>query len=124
MNKSEVIFSLNVLAVNRKMTNKLIRAKIMDSHNRYLGLIVVFERSKMVIFSFVKDRVWKKLKGWKEKFLPRARKEVIIIVVSKAIPKYVMSCFKIPDECCQEIENMIAHFWWGSRGGKMHWLNW
>ncbi|MCI69905.1 hypothetical protein A2U01_0091168, partial [Trifolium medium] len=43
------------------------RVKTVVSHAKYLGLPVVFGRSKKAIFSLVTDRVWKKLKGWKEK---------------------------------------------------------
>jgi hypothetical protein len=42
---------------------------------------VVFGRSKKAIFSLVTDRVWKKLKGWKEKSLSQAGKEVLIKAV-------------------------------------------
>jgi hypothetical protein len=37
-----------------------------------------------------------------------------------------MSCYKLPNGCCDEIENMIARFWWGSQEGnrKIHWLSW
>jgi hypothetical protein len=74
----------------------------------------------------VKDRVWKKLKGWKERCLSRAGKEVLIKSVAQAIPNYVMSCFKIPEGCCKEIEAMIARFWCGAKEGtrKLHWLSW
>jgi hypothetical protein len=74
----------------------------------------------------VTDRVWKKLKGWKEKSISQAGKEVLIKAVVQAIPNYVMSCYKLPDGCCDEIENMIARFWWGSQEGnrKIHWLSW
>jgi hypothetical protein len=100
-------------------------AKTVVSQNRYLGLLVVFGRSKKIILSFAKDRVWKKLKGWKERCLSRADKEVLIKAVAQAIPNYVMSCFKIPEGCCHEIEAMIARFWWGAKEGtkKLHWLS-
>ena len=37
-----------------------------------------------------------------------------------------MSCYKIPEGCCNEIESMLARFWWGSnaRERKMHRLSW
>lgn len=34
------------------------------SHRTYLGLPVIFGRSKKEIFGLVVDRVWKKIKGW------------------------------------------------------------
>jgi hypothetical protein len=74
----------------------MMEAKTMVSQNRYLGLPVVFGRSKNVMFSYVKDRVWKKLKGWKEICLSRTGKEVLIIAIPQVISNYVMGCFKIP----------------------------
>jgi hypothetical protein len=56
----------------------------------------VFGRSKKDVFSFVQERVWKKVKGWKEKFLSRAGKETLIKAVAQAIPNYIMSCYKVP----------------------------
>lgn len=44
---------------------------------------MVLGRSKKEVFSLVKDRIWKKLKGWKEKTLSRAKKETLIIYVVK-----------------------------------------
>ncbi|MCI86172.1 ribonuclease H protein, partial [Trifolium medium] len=37
-----------------------------------------------------------------------------------------MSCYKLPEAICHEIEAMIAKFWWGSKNGerKVHWLSW
>lgn len=56
--------------------------KTVMSHYRYVGLPVVFGRSKKEILCFVIDHVWKKLKGWKEKCLSRAGKEVLIKAVA------------------------------------------
>ncbi|MCI55844.1 hypothetical protein A2U01_0077095, partial [Trifolium medium] len=47
-------------------------AKAMKAQSRYLGFPIPFWRSKKVVFSFVMDQVWKKVKGWKERFLSRA----------------------------------------------------
>ncbi|XP_058761484.1 uncharacterized mitochondrial protein AtMg00310-like [Vicia villosa] len=37
-----------------------------------------------------------------------------------------MSCYKLPDGVCDEIESMLSRFWWGSREGerKIHWMSW
>jgi hypothetical protein len=91
-----------------------IGVKVVTSHAKYLGLPVLFGRSKKEIFSFVKDRVWKKIKGWKEKCLSRASKGTLIKAVAQAIPNYIMSCYKIPVGCCKDIEGMLAKFWWGT----------
>lgn len=85
------------------------------SHSRYLGLPIVFGRSKKEIFSHVVEHVKKKVKGWKKGFMSRAGKEVLIKVVAQAIPNYIMSCYKLLEICCSKIETMLAKFWWVSR---------
>jgi hypothetical protein len=97
-----------------------------DTHSKYLGLSVVFGRSKKVIFSLVVDRVCKKLKGWKEKFMSQGGKEVLIKVVAQAIPNYIMSYYKLLEGACHEIESLLAKFWSGSKEGqrKVHRISW
>jgi hypothetical protein len=103
-----------------------IEVKVVTSHSRYLGLPVIFGRSKKEVFAFVQDRIWKKIKGWKEKCLSKAGKETLIKAVAQAIPSYIMSCYKIPEGCCANIESMLSNFWWGSseHKKKIHWMSW
>ena len=52
------------------------------------------------------------MKGWKEKLLSQAGKEVLIKVVVQAICTYSISFFKLPVSLCKDIEAMIRKFWW------------
>lgn len=79
-------------------------------HYKYLGLRVVFGRSKKGIFELVVERVWKKIKGWKEKFLSKAGKELLIKVVAQVIPEYVKNCYKILERVFHKLEVMLAKF--------------
>lgn len=100
--------------------------KTVDRHSKYLGLPVIFGISKKDIFAMVVEMVWKKMKGWKEKFLSRVGKEVLIKAIAQAILNYVMSCYKLPEGTCHEIESLFSKFWWGTKNGarKIHWLSW
>ncbi|XP_058741794.1 uncharacterized mitochondrial protein AtMg00310-like [Vicia villosa] len=126
LDKSEVSFSRNISEADAQMIRLRMGVKTVENHSKYLGLLVVFGRSKKDIFAMVIDRVWKKLKGWKEIFLSRAGKEVLIKAVAQAIPTYIMSCYKLPEATCNEIEKLLANFWWGLKNGerKVHWLSW
>ena len=53
-------------------------------------------------FKEIKEKLAKRLVGWKEKLLSKAGKETLIKVVAQAIQTYAMSCFKIPDSLCEE----------------------
>ena len=67
-----------------------------DGDNKYLGLPYMVGSTKRKVFAFVKERVWKKTHGWKEKLLFRAKKEILIKSMLKSLLTYVMSVFSLP----------------------------
>ena len=81
-------------------------------NEKYLGLPVYMGKSKEKTFNYLKDRVWKRIQGWKEKLLSKAGKEVLIKSVAQAIPSYAMSCFDLTKTLCDAISSMIYRFWW------------
>jgi hypothetical protein len=78
------------------------------------------------VFSDLKGKIWDRLNGWKEKFLSQAGKEVLLKAVIQAIPTYTMSVFQLPKTLCQEINSMMARFWWGHKGNdkRVAWMSW
>ena len=100
--------------------------KEVEKFESYLGLPTLIGRAKNQTFSFLKDRVWKKLQGWKGLMLSRAGKEVLIKAVAQSIPTYTMGVFQLPKSLCDDLEAMYAKFWWGQVGNerKIHWKSW
>ena len=47
-------------------------------YEKYLGLPSLVGRHKKASFNYIKERVWRKIQGWKEKLLSQARREVLI----------------------------------------------
>lgn len=110
--KTQISFSKNVpLSLRTEVTDYLGVMEV-DRHEKYLGLPTIIGRSKRTIFQCIKERIWKKLQGWKEKYLSRAGKEILIKSVIQAIPTYIMSIFRLPESLLSEINSMIARFWW------------
>ena len=87
-------------------------SKIMQ-YERYMGLPSFVGRGKKASFNYIKEKIWKKLQGWKGKLLSQARREVLLKSIIQAIPTYFMCCFKLPIGLCNEIEALIKKFWWG-----------
>ena len=85
-------------------------------HKKYLGLPSIIGKSKVEIFEEIKERVEKKLLGWKEKILSVDGRVILIKVVAQVIPTYITSCFQIPKILYDEIEGMMRKFRWGQRG--------
>lgn len=92
-----------------------------------MGLPSLVGRSKKRVFGFLKERVCKRIDGWKSRPISRAGKLVLIKNVAQSLPSYCMTCFLLPRTLTQEIERLFNDYWWksgssSSRGVK--WLSW
>ena len=85
--------------------------KEVDRFDTYLGLPTLVGRSKYQTFSLLKDRVWKKIQGWKGQLLSKVRKEVLVKAVAQSIPTYSMGVFQLPVKLCNDLNAMCARFW-------------
>ena len=88
----------------------------MLAKEKYLGLPIMVGKAKKREFQIIKDRLWKRLRGWQGKLLSSAGKATLIQSVAQAVPLYAMSCFKFPKSFVNDLNVIIAKFWWG--GGK------
>ena len=126
LEKSSVYFSTNTTRAQRQQMLHILGVKEVMKFESYLGLPTLIGRAKYHTFSYLKDRIWKKLQGWKGMLLSRAGKEILIKVVAQSIPTYTMSVFQLPMKLYNELDNLCAKFWWGQVGNKrkIHWKNW
>ncbi|XP_060969815.1 uncharacterized protein LOC133037031 [Cannabis sativa] len=71
-----------------------------DEGSLYLGLPNIIGRNKSAIFGFLKN---------------------------KSLPTYTMSVFLISIDICEDIEKLMASFWWktsSSKGNSIIWMSW
>ncbi|KAL0360990.1 UNVERIFIED_CONTAM: putative mitochondrial protein [Sesamum radiatum] len=102
--KSSMIVSNNTDQVEADRLTSILRVRVVDKHDKYLGLPAVGGKSKSVMF---------------------AGKEILIKAVLQSIPSYAMSCFKLSISFVRQIESMIANFWWhNKRSSRVHWIAW
>ena len=111
--KTTIFFSKNVPMSAKEQVKNLLGVPEIREYEKYLGLPIVVGRNKRASLNYIKDWVWGKLQGWKEKLLLQAGKEVLLKAVVQAIPTFAMSCFWLPVGLCQDIEMLIRKFWWG-----------
>ena len=88
----------------------------MKEYENYLGLPAVVGRKRKASLNYIKERVWSKLQGWKEKLLSQVGREILFKAVVQVIPTFAMSCFKLPVGLCHEVEALIHKFFWGQKG--------
>ena len=124
--KSGILFSSNTRNVDRVNSMNILNIQRPMNQDSYLGLPLLFGRSKRRDFRTIKERIGSRIKSWGGKLLSQARKGLMIQTVAQAIPSYVMSCFKLPKGFCHEVNMLLAGFWWGDKSNKrkIHWKNW
>ena len=116
--KTTLFFSKNVPDCSKPSIKNLLGVPEIREYESYLGLPAVVGKNKHASLNYIKDRVWSKLQGWKEKLLSQAGKEVLLKAVVQAIPTFAISCFRLPIGLCQDIEMLIRKFWWGQMGER------
>ncbi|KAK2665076.1 hypothetical protein Ddye_003650 [Dipteronia dyeriana] len=111
--KSALSFSPNVSIRCVNEIKSLFNIGVVSCHDKYLGLPSSITRNKRQVFEDIKDRVWQKLQGWKNKLFSVGGREVLIKAIAQAIPTYAMGCFRLPASLMCELNKLFANFWWG-----------
>lgn len=126
MDKLELFASGNIYENTKNDRGRQFGARTVEGYSKYLGLPTLIGRSKRQVFQVVTERVLQRLKGWKERSLTKAGREILIKSVIQAIPTYAMSCFLFLHSLCEDIEKVFTRFFWGASKGdrKVHWSSW
>ncbi|XP_050222666.1 uncharacterized protein LOC126672755 [Mercurialis annua] len=113
LQKTNIMFGANVMSSLKKDVCDLLNVGEVADQGKYLGLPSLVGRNKRAVFSFIREKVWQKIKGWNSKALSRGGKEILLKTVAQAMPNFVMNVFLIPLDLCAELERMMNSFWWG-----------
>ena len=95
--KTSIFFSRNTRDSVKAELQALFGGRIMEDCEPYLGLPMTGGRSKVNTFKGLQEKITKKMMGWKEKFISKAGREILIKIVAQAIPIYIMGIFKVPN---------------------------
>ncbi|XP_057792367.1 uncharacterized protein LOC131009155 [Salvia miltiorrhiza] len=126
LEKSSISFSGGVPEEKKLQLAGLMGVQRTGQRATYLGIPSTVGRSKSEVFQMLIDRTRKKTKDWKRRFLSGAGKMVLIKSVLQSIPSYIMSCFALPSQVCQNLNNVAARFFWGQKNEerRIHWKSW
>ena len=86
--KSAIMFSKNTPSQEKKEVMSALRVSNETISEKYLGLPVFIGKSKSKVFQYLKERISRKIQGWKERMLSCAGKEIL----AQTIPIYDMAC--------------------------------
>ncbi|CAL1356335.1 unnamed protein product [Linum trigynum] len=93
---------------------------------RYLGVPVLHGRTTKDTYRYILDRIDQRLAGWKADNLSLAGRVTLAVSVLNAIPSYAMQTAVLPAGICDQIDQKIRAFIWGSQQGRrrIHLINW
>lgn len=108
--KSSLLFSANTPEKVKTQIGAILGVREDVHLGKYLDIPMFWGRFKRVALAYIKERVLKKIEGWKQCILSLAGKEVLIKVMATAVPTYPMMCFLFPKATCSDICNDLAKF--------------
>lgn len=67
--KTTLVFNKFTLEPIRITIKEIMRLQEIQHYEKYLGLLSLVGKGKKASFNHIKERVWRKLQGWKGKLL-------------------------------------------------------
>ena len=124
--KSDISFGRDVKEEAQLAIAANLGVSITACNLSYLGLPTLTEKRKVETFTFIRERVWAKLKSWRGIWFSQEGREVLIKSILQAIPSYAVTCFRLPKTLVSAIHKAVAKFWWGGSGDerKMQLCKW
>lgn len=125
--KSGIFFSRNIDSRLQTVHSQILGVSNPLNTEKYFGLPSLVERKKREICNYIKERLWKKLQGWKGKKLSKVGTEILIKFVAQVILSCCMSTFLLPSTMLYEMHRMMNAFWWGLDGKmskSVKWMRW
>lgn len=80
---------------------------------KYLGLSMIGDKPRVSTFKDIQEKISNRVMGWKEKFISKAWRGVLLKTIAQAIPTYSMRIFKILKTICDGMNSVLAKYWWG-----------
>lgn len=92
----------------------------------YLGFPRYIGRQKISIYSYMMNKIVKKIAGWHGKLLYVGGRNILIRHILQSLLIHLLAAVEPPIIVFKEIEKHLARFFWGSDRdkAKYHWSSW
>lgn len=124
--KSLLYVSKNVETGLANRMSSLFGVPITPNLGTYLGMPVLHGRVCKSTYSYLVEKVKKRLASWKGRLLSRAARHILVQSVTSTIPLYAMQTSLLPMEITNQLELANRKFFWGDFGDtkKLHTIAW
>ncbi|CAA7045232.1 unnamed protein product [Microthlaspi erraticum] len=126
LRKSSITFGSQVKPHVNTHMRRLLGIHNEGANGKYLEVPEQFGNKKTEMFHYIVDKVKERTQGWHKQSLSTGGKEVLLKSIAIALPVYSMNVFKLPTGICEEINSVLAKFWWNTNEERkgMHWFAW
>ncbi|OMO84846.1 reverse transcriptase [Corchorus capsularis] len=124
--KSKLWVSPNISKQQAGRLSSLCGIPLGQDLGTYLGVPIIHTKVTRSTYSYVIDRVLKKLANWKGKVLSYAGRRTLIQSSLSSIPVYTMQTALLPVSVCEKLDQVSRNFLWGGdvKNSHDHLVNW
>ena len=119
LTKLGVTFLGNTPNSRRTKLLHLLHMDPMRKDNEYLDNPIFFLKNQTTYFSFIKERVLKRIEGWSNKLLYRGGRTTFIKSMIQVVSSNTMSSISVPSSKCSNLDAMTRKLWW--KEGQLEW---
>ena len=81
---------------------------------KYLGMPLGTSYKTTSIWNLIIEKMEKRLSGWKQLYLSKGGRLILLKITLSSLPTYLLSLFTIPKAMAARIESIQRNFLWGS----------
>lgn len=125
LNKSRIYVSPNVSRSKACVLSSLSGIPLTNDISKYLGVPILLGLVLKAYFSYIIERLQKKLSGWKANILSIAGRRTLVQSFTSTTLAYSMRTMELPSSICENIDCLNRNFFGVSDSRKkIHLINW
>ncbi|OMO49818.1 reverse transcriptase [Corchorus capsularis] len=113
LQKSRMWVSPNVHNSKAVVLSRICGIPLMQELGTYLGVPLIHKRVTKDTYSYVVDKVIRRLANWKGKVLSQAGRRTLIQSTLSSIPIYTMQTAMLSASTCETLDRINRNFLWG-----------
>ncbi|KAK5842768.1 hypothetical protein PVK06_005159 [Gossypium arboreum] len=121
LDKSMVFFNPNTLIDQHQLYGDLLRMRVVDNLENYLGLPLYVGKKKSMAFHSILSRFSYRINSWSKRLFSYDGKDFFIKSIIRSLPTYALSIFVTPKVSLEEMQSKICRMWWICKDKGRRW---
>ncbi|XP_051117364.1 uncharacterized protein LOC127242076 [Andrographis paniculata] len=123
--KSSIVFSRRCLEEVREQLQSVTGFRVADLPLTYLGAPLYVGNQRRILYEELLGKLRRYLSRWDRAVLSHGSRLQLIRSIFLSLPLYLLQVLHPPQSILHEVEQICAHFFWGSYHGhrQRHWIS-